>query len=68
MLGRIFITALYLLLINYSEIIYENAMYTDRLHKCVLCGGSFCFMSWCLKYFVLLAPYNYVFIVLVKLR
>ena len=21
------------------------------------CGGSFCFMSWCLKFFVLLAPY-----------
>ena len=21
------------------------------------CGGSFCFMSWCLKIFVLLAPY-----------
>ena len=21
------------------------------------CGGSFCFMSWCLNYFVLLAPY-----------
>ena len=21
------------------------------------CGGSFCFMSWCLKYFVLLVPY-----------
>ena len=21
------------------------------------CGGSFCFMSWCLKYFVLLAPF-----------
>ena len=20
------------------------------------CGGSFCFMSWCLKFFVLLAP------------
>ena len=29
MLGRIFITALYLLLSNYSEIIYENAIYTD---------------------------------------
>ena len=22
------------------------------------CGGSFCFMSWCLNYFVLLAPYG----------
>ena len=21
------------------------------------CSGSFCFMSWCLKFFVLLAPY-----------
>ena len=21
------------------------------------CGGSFCFMSWCIKFFVLLAPY-----------
>ena len=21
------------------------------------CGGSFCFMSWCLNFFVLLAPY-----------
>ena len=21
------------------------------------CGGSFCFMSWCLRFFVLLAPY-----------
>ena len=21
------------------------------------CGGSFCFMSWCLKFFVLLVPY-----------
>ena len=21
------------------------------------CGGSFCYMSWCLKFFVLLAPY-----------
>ena len=21
------------------------------------CGGSFCFMSWCLKFFVLLEPY-----------
>ena len=21
------------------------------------CGGSFCFMSWCLGFFVLLAPY-----------
>ena len=28
MLGRIFITELYLLLSNYSEIIYENTMYT----------------------------------------
>ena len=21
------------------------------------CGGSFCFMFWCIKFFVLLAPY-----------
>ena len=31
------------------------------------CGGSFCFMSWCLNYFVLLAPYV-CFHILVKLR
>ena len=30
------------------------------------CGGSFCFLSWCLKFFVLLAPYVYVVIFLVK--
>ena len=22
-----------------------------------VCGGSYCLMSWCLKYFVLFAPY-----------
>ena len=30
-----------------------TACYTEEL----LCGGSFCFMSWCLNFFVLLAPY-----------
>ena len=29
------------------------------------CGGSFCFMSWCIKFFVLLAPYV-CFYILVK--
>ena len=24
---------------------------------CYFCGGSFCFMSWCLNFFVLLGPY-----------
>ena len=34
------------------------------------CGSSFCFMSWCLKFFVLLAPYVFFFffIFLVKFR
>ena len=68
MLGRIFITELYLLLSNYSEIIYENAMYTDRLHKCVLCGGSFLFYVLVFKIFLCCWRLICVFIVLVKLR
>ena len=32
------------------------------------CGGSFCFMSWCLKYFFCCWRLMYVFIFLVKLR
>ena len=31
------------------------------------CGGSFCFMYWCLNFFVLLAPYV-CFHILVKFR
>ena len=30
---------------------------TEAVPSRYFCGGSFCFMSWCLKYFVLLAPY-----------
>ena len=32
------------------------------------CGGSFCFMSWCLKIFLCCWRLMYVFIFLVKLR
>ena len=30
---------------------------SGSLERINICSGSFCFMSWCLKFFVLLAPY-----------
>ena len=28
-----------------------------KISSRIICGGSFCFMSWCLTFFVLLAPF-----------
>ena len=60
------------LALNETEnVINENGTQSDVTIKMVtsryFCGGSFCFMSWCIKFFVLLAPYV-CFHILVKLR
>ena len=40
-----------------KHIVLKHAIILFEMQTLYFCGGSFCFMSWCLKFFVLLAPY-----------
>ena len=41
----------------WSGNLFLIAPFPDLCLLVPFCGGSFCFMSWCINFFVLLAPY-----------
>ena len=56
---------------DHTDIVKQKCSYTICSYivpSRYFCGGSFCFMSWCIKNFLCCWRLMYVFIFLVKLR
>ena len=59
---------IYLFILVFEDLVMISDVVLLIVPSRYFCGGSFCFMSWCIKsFFVLLAPYV-CFHILVKLR